>query len=1357
MWCPFGQFTLTYYSDQVTDEEASALLATIPTAKMSDATQEALNDAKDAFEANKTIANYNALSAAIDAAKVSIAEYAIIASGTVPTNTDAGWAVSTTNGTLACNTWSTEGNSDGSGMTTPFIQDWVASGTPLAGGNAGGKLYYTFTDLTPGETYVVTALVRAFNESGTGVAGATYFVGSNSKSLETFGAACTGDYAAKGKFATLSCAGTVDSNGQLQFGIELDDDSPVNWVAIKNVTIATGTGDVPTAITMSQTSATLTTGSTIALTTTITPSTSDDKTTLWTSSDPTVATVSGGTVVALKAGTATITATAYAGDDVTATCIVTVADAAAPTYYTTTIAAEDYYIVNAATGKYLGGGNAWGTQASLIEHGIPFGATVGEGVYTLDSYTYNNATEHFLSGTYVDGASTNLYITALGSGKYSISTADGSAFLTATAGSTVVANTAANATSSLAQWYFLSKKDRDKALAAATALNPADATYYIKQANISRNRSAGALNVNAWSQYNVEGTQDNSNFAGQVYNAAVDNYQTIENIPNGTYTVTVQAFTSGTDVKFYANDQKVAVRNNDSGVGSCSGAAALFAQKLYPNTVTVTVTNRTLKIGFEGDCSSAKWLCYDDFELYMTGYTANTGVSASIDKDEFQIGETATITAATVPATASFNALTYTSSNEAIATVDANGVVTGVAEGDATITITANEMENFSTTVDVTVTVIPPTAIALSETTLDLDKETTSATLTVSPTPANATPAVTWTSSDPSVATVAAGVVTAVSTGSATITATSVVDAGITATCEVTVTFPESEYPASYYVNDGATRTITTLGENLIKNGSFEYPNAVYGWKTVGYTTDAVASNFTVNATGGVNDGAYITTNGAGVGSDKTLRRAIPVEIGKKYYFCVYTSGKAPSSGNFQYNALFKMSDAVTESGTIKQFEWPQGAEKTTTEWSKTECTFTAETPYVGVRMGWNSSTSFDNFVLAEVEETTVGNVQYALDAIPTANIGTGAFQYSQDAIDAAGALVQGTATVEDVEDAYEAVTTINAPEDGQLFNVVLTYAGWTYDNKALTYLANDRNDMGNYNIQYKEAANQNLAQAFTFTKVSGNNYKMSQIDADGNARYVCTGVPYSGNTAQIRTTTDASKALSVTVIPTATEGVYNLRNTEANQYIGSQDAGMYTVNSHINFHIVETTKPSIEINTTAAGWGTVMLPFAVDALPEGVKAYTCAAVNEATSRVAMEEVTALEANKPYIIEGSWNETLTGDAQGTALTYTEGYLTGVYANQAAPVGSYVMQKQGGKVAFYIVEDGHQPTVKTNRAYLTVPAGMSVKAFFLDDDATGINGVEMINTDEVIYNMAGQRVSKATRGVYIINGKKVLVK
>lgn len=647
-----------------------------------------------------------------------------------------------------------------------------------------------------------------------------------------------------------------------------------------------------------------------------------------------------------------------------------------------------------------------------------------------------------------------------------------------------------------------------------------------------------------------------------------------------------------------------------------------------------------------------------------------------------------------------------------------------------------------------------PTAIALDETEVTLTADVQTKTFELTFTPENATNTVTWTSSDVSVATVADGVVTAISSGTTTITVTSTLDENVKASCEVTVEFPETEVASEDVVKDGPALSTVTYGDNLIKNGTFEYPDGFYGWTdaTAG-AAKLTASNFDIVTEG---ENKYLKSkNHGGSTAASSIGTAWPIEAGKTYVFGY--KAKAVNAGNTEYHVVSLTNTLATETSKIST------KQNVGTDWTDIKYKFTNTDgyAYLQFRARWlgekGQLSSFDDFYLIEVTgEETVGNVEYATAAIPTANIGTGAFQYSQDAIDAANALVQGTATVADVEAAYAALTTVNAPAEGQLFNVVLTYGGWTYDNKAMTYIANGRTDGGNYNIQYKEVANQNLAQAFTFTKVEGNNYKMSQIDADGVARYISTGVPYSGNTSQIRTTTNADQALVVTVIPTATEGKWNLRNTEANQYIGSQDAGVYTVNSHIDFVLVETQKPSITINTTAAGWGTTMLPFAVTEIPEGVKVYSCAEAQGAT--LTLTEVKALEANKPYIIEGAWEATLTDDAQGTALTYTDGLLTGTYSKIAAPNGAYILQKQGEKVGFFKVDTSvAQPNVPANRAYIKADEA-GVKAFYFGGDADAIQSVfdGLVNGDA--YDLGGRKVSKLQKGnVYIVNGKKVVVK
>ncbi len=405
---------------------------------------------------------------------------------------------------------------------------------------------------------------------------------------------------------------------------------------------------------------------------------------------------------------------------------------------------------------------------------------------------------------------------------------------------------------------------------------------------------------------------------------------------------------------------------------------------------------------------------------------------------------------------------------------------------------------------------------------------------------------------------------------------------------------------------------------------------------------------------------------------------------------------------------------------------------------------------------------------------------------IPTTNIGEDAFQYSQDAIDLVqdqkdmyaeatasdlvamakyqfgeGAAAFLEAFKEGVQGDIEAMNTLNMPAAGQKFNVVLTYNGWGWDNKAMTYIANGRTDMGNYNIQYLAEANGNYAQAFTMTWVEGNKYKMSQIDADGVERFICTGLAYSGgNATQIRTTTDAEKALVVEVRATATEGKYNLWNTEANNYIGSQDAGVFTVNSHIDFKIVEAAQiPGASIS--AAGYATYVAPIDV-AIPEGVEAYTV----DAASDSGLLKLTPIEgtiaANTPVVLEGNETKVATGvyaTKNPTSNTVTSGLLTGVYTKTAAPVGSYILQNNEvegqKKVGFYKVA-AEGLTVGANRAYLTKPAS-EVKAFFFDQE-TAIKAIDALTSGKAeIYDLNGRKLNKMQKGINIVNGVKVLVK
>ena len=186
----------------------------------------------DKEEADALETATEALNNAIAAANTSIASYAIIASGTVSTDNATGWASSTQKGEFALNTWSIDENVDQSEMVRNYIQVWDGSNAL-----GEGELYYTLTGLEPGEKIYVQALCRVFNNNGGSLNGASFFVNSNEVAIG--GTACAGTYANKAQYGTFQLTGTVDSNGELKFGISNSSTSELTWLCIKNVKIMT--------------------------------------------------------------------------------------------------------------------------------------------------------------------------------------------------------------------------------------------------------------------------------------------------------------------------------------------------------------------------------------------------------------------------------------------------------------------------------------------------------------------------------------------------------------------------------------------------------------------------------------------------------------------------------------------------------------------------------------------------------------------------------------------------------------------------------------------------------------------------------------------------------------------------------------------------------------------------------------------------------------------------------------------------------------------------------------------------------------------------------------------------------------
>ena len=172
----------------------------------------------------------------------------------------------------------------------------------------------------------------------------------------------------------------------------------------------------------------------------------------------------------------------------------------------------------------------------------------------------------------------------------------------------------------------------------------------------------------------------------------------------------------------------------------------------------------------------------------LTATQPVTGISLDKTSVTLNTTDTYTLVANVDPIDASNKSVTWNSSDTALATVDENGVVTGIKAGTATITVTTVDGD-FAATCAVTV-LQPVTGISLDKTSVTLNTtDTYSLIANVDPVDAS-NKSVTWSSSDAAIATVdEKGVVTGIKAGTATITVTTV-DGDFTATCAVTVLQP---------------------------------------------------------------------------------------------------------------------------------------------------------------------------------------------------------------------------------------------------------------------------------------------------------------------------------------------------------------------------------------------------------------------------------------------------------------------------------------------------------------------------------------------------------------------------------------
>ncbi len=620
-----------------------------------------------------------------------------------------------------------------------------------------------------------------------------------------------------------------------------------------------------TGVSLDKAKASIEEGGTVTLKATVAPSDAAVKTVSWSSSSSKVATVSNGKVTGVSPGTATITVTTVDGG-FKATCEVTVTKAVVPV--TGVDISLSSIVLKEGASRTLA---AAVLPANATDRSVewssadPSVATVSNGKVTAVSVGQTVITVTTVDGGFIDTCSVKVESAAV-----SVTGVD----LTLTearmtpGGSMALAYEVlpANATNKAVAWSSSNPDVADVAGGMVTAKSLGTATITITTADggltdkcivtvVSSTVNVTGVTLNKAQASIVEGGSDI--LVATIAPANATN-RAVEWATSDAAVATVDAFGNVTAVA--PGTAKITVTTKDGGyVASCTVEVTKAA---VPVTgVSLDVESKELVEGdsfdlhatvlpADADDASVVWTTSDKdvasvADGRVTAVSAGSavirvttadggfvdecavtvtakaipaaGVTLDRQSAEIEAGGTVTLVATVSPADASEKGVSWITSNANVAMVK-DGIVTGVSEGEATITVeTADGGFTATCAVKVTAPVVHATGVQLDFHSLSLTIGDLSVLKeTVSPHEAQ-DKEVRWSSSDSKIVTVSGGSVRAISAGTATVTVTTV-DGGYTDSCTVTVAEPPAPSGDNtlLYVGIGVAAIIAVLAAALL-------------------------------------------------------------------------------------------------------------------------------------------------------------------------------------------------------------------------------------------------------------------------------------------------------------------------------------------------------------------------------------------------------------------------------------------------------------------------------------------------------------------------------------------------------------
>ena len=210
-----------------------------------------------------------------------------------------------------------------------------------------------------------------------------------------------------------------------------------------------------------------------------------------------------------------------------------------------------------------------------------------------------------------------------------------------------------------------------------------------------------------------------------------------------------------------------------------------------------------------------------------------------------------------------------------------------------------------------------------------------------------------------------------------------------------------------------------------------------------------------------------------------------------------------------------------------------------------------------------------------------------------------------------------------------------------------------------------------------------------------------------------------------------------------------------------------YTIhNVTSNITVVATFNSTKEFIILAQGVGTFSCSQDLNFTGNELKAYIAAGYNKADNIVLLVRVYDVPAGTGIYLKGDAGVTYKipySTSQSYYVNMLKANLSeGPIAKTDGDMSNFLLNKKNGEYGFFAPSES--ATLGAQKAYLQVPTSFingtadAIGIAFEDDETTNIRDFELFtNGNDRLYNLKGQRIEKAGRGVYIKNGKKVVIK